>query len=427
MNPMKIFKEFFRVQLPSKPQTVKPGIYHFRSEAGGNVTRFHLRVEEDGSGILLANASVAARLSPTGVLIAKARLEGAPNPEISNAIKDVFYGATKQQIESDVRTISELIGELANPEDNYPIFNLDDPAIEQPRSLLAPFHAQMRMADPELTLSLLDKLWNNGIMHVTFSVLATDSDESVTRNVQRAEDLGMICGIRCTASWFANSERFQKFALAGVDYIIAPVLSTIPEKQNKMLGQDNYTHLNETIQLCKQWEVTPVLEIPIFRDNAEELESLVNEFQAKGVSNVLFYAISNEHQPQGLSAIEMIRAAANVIEITRRSRVRYVWLPAVSITGTLPTILENGPRTAGDESIHVEPDGSVYPPRGPFIAAGNLKSESWNEIWNREVFRRYRERIESPTHCDICPELEVCGPDCPGDPAGWVRQESKGR
>lgn len=419
---MKI-KDLFRVHLPQKPAHLKPGIYHYRREAGGNVTRFHLRVEQDGSGVLLANSAIAARLSPTGVLIAKSRLEGVPYPQISKNIKESFYGAPETQIESDVRKITRIIGELANLEDNYPIFNLDDPAIEPPRSLMAPFHAQMRVAPSAKINPLLEKLWESGIMHVTFNQGGADVSSAIG-NVERAEDLGMISGVRALASWFVQEGLFQKLAMAGVDYVILPVVSAYSQRQDLFFGEKNFAHVIQTLENCKKWEVTPVVEIPIFRENVDELEQIVNEFSAKGVSNVLYYAIANEHQKEGLSGVEMIHAASLVAEIAHRSRVRYVWLPALSSRGELKTILQQGPRTAGDVSIRVDPDGSVFAPRGPMNIAGNLVQESWTEIWNRDVFQKYRERVISPTRCEICPELEICGADCPGESKGWAGGET---
>jgi radical SAM protein with 4Fe4S-binding SPASM domain len=417
---MKI-KDLFRVHLPQKPAHVEPGIYHYRREAGGKVTRFHLRVEQDGSGVLLANSSVAVRLSPTGVLIAKSRLEGVPYPQISKNIKENFYGAPETQIESDVRKITRIIGELANLEDNYPIFNLDDPAITPPRNLMAPFHAQMMAGPVEQINPLLEKLWDSGIMHVTFNQTGADVSFAIV-NVERAEDLGMISGVRALAGWFLHDDLFQKLAMAGVDYVVLPVISAYSQRQNLFFGENNYTHLIQTIDQCKKWEVTPVLEIPIFRENVDELEQIVNEFNAKGVTNVLYYSITNEYQQEGLSGPEIIQAASLVAEISHHSRVRYVWLPAVSASGELKRILEQGSRTAGDVSIRVSPDGSVYAPRGPMIAAGNLLKEAWNDIWNKDVFQNYRERVISPTRCEICPELEICGADCPGDPKSWARE-----
>jgi radical SAM protein with 4Fe4S-binding SPASM domain len=417
---MSLFKDFFRVKLPDRDYRIKPGIYHFRREAGGKVTRFHLRVEEDGSGILLANAAVAARLSPTGVLIAKLRLEGVAYPMVSQTIKENFYGASERQIESDVRKITQIIGEMANLEDNYPVFNLDDPSIVPPRHLLAPFHAQMSVAPSDKINPLLEKLWNSGIMHVTFVTEANSLPSEAIQNVEWAEDLGMISGVRVPANWFLQNDFFKTLTTAGVDYIILPAISLDAAKQDTFFGEGNFKHLTQTLQECKGWEVTPVVEIPIFKENMHQLETLVNEFSAKGVKNVFYYAIANDHQPLGLSGTEIIQAAALVEQIAHRSDVRYIWLPAISTPGELKVRLYQGPRTAGDVSIRVNPDGTVYPPRGPFISAGNLNHESWQNIWKKEVFRRYRERVESPTRCEICPELEVCGADCPGDPNGWA-------
>jgi radical SAM protein with 4Fe4S-binding SPASM domain len=80
-----------------------------------------------------------------------------------------------------------------------------------------------------------------------------------------------------------------------------------------------------------------------------------------------------------------------------------------------------GPRCSGDVAVRVEPNGDVFPPRGPYVSAGNVLHEDWNSIWNNEVFRRYRERVEAPTRCDVCPELAICAADCPRDVRGWAR------
>jgi radical SAM protein with 4Fe4S-binding SPASM domain len=421
---MKMLKEFFRISFPERLGQPKPGIYHFRREAGGKITRFHLRVEEDGSGVLLANASVAARLSPTGVMIAKQRLEGIAYPVIAKNIKDNFYGATEREIEADVRRITKIIGSMANLEDNYPVFNLDDPEVAPPRSLIAPFHAQLTVSSPDKMNPLLEKLWDGGILHVTFQADSKSSGDDAVRNVERAEDLGMISGIRALAGWFHQTELFRRLAMAGVDFITIPAVSAIQEKQDAVLGEGNYAALLQCLQECKQWEVTPVLEIPIFRENINELEIMLNEYSAKGVKNVFYYAIAAD-QADGTSALhgtEIIQAASLVEQISHRSDVRYVWLPAVHSSNDLKRVIEVGPRTAGDVSIRVGPDGLVYGPRGDFVATGNLLKESLSEIWGKETFRRYRERLQSPTHCEICPGLHVCAADCPANPQGWDKQ-----
>ena len=55
---------------------IEPGLHHYMREARGTYTRFYLRVEPDGRGLLLANATAAARLNQSGVIIAKGLFDG---------------------------------------------------------------------------------------------------------------------------------------------------------------------------------------------------------------------------------------------------------------------------------------------------------------------------------------------------------------
>jgi radical SAM protein with 4Fe4S-binding SPASM domain len=74
-------------------------------------------------------------------------------------------------------------------------------------------------------------------------------------------------------------------------------------------------------------------------------------------------------------------------------------------------------------AVRVELDGSVIPPRGLYQSAGNLLRDAWETIWNNEIFRIYRERVEAPTRCDVCPGLAICAADCPREPAGWAQEK----
>jgi radical SAM protein with 4Fe4S-binding SPASM domain len=102
-----------------------------------------------------------------------------------------------------------------------------------------------------------------------------------------------------------------------------------------------------------------------------------------------------------------------------------MWNPPVQRVPDLPLAdqVMKGPRCSGDVAVRVEADGTVIPPRGPYENAGNILQDSWDTIWNHEVFRIYRERVEAPTHCDICPGLVICAADCPREPAGWAQEK----
>ena len=410
---------------PKRLQAVASGIHHFRREGGGRVTRFHLRVEEDGSGLLLANASVAARLSAAGVVIAHGILKDRAADHIRDDVRRIFRGADDARLHSDLEKVTGFIQTLANPEDNYPIFNLDDPSAGPPRKLMAPFHAQLPVADPDQIKPLLGRLWECGVAHVTFQVVKSSTPEHAVRNVEQAEDLGMISGLSAIAGWMLARSLMERLAVVGVDYITVPLLFSEEPRQDFLLGPGDFSAAMQVFSECAAREVCPVAEIPLFKDNVPEIESILEVLRERGVQNVLYYGIASAHQPAGLDRAELIQAASIVDELSRAANVRYVWLPAVSRGGSLSDVIEDGPRSAGDVSIRVEADGSVFPSRGPKISAGNLLNDAWPAIWNHEVFKRYRDRVESPTRCDLCPGLEICAADCPGEPAGYASEDSK--
>ncbi|MGD2048768.1 MAG: hypothetical protein PVH03_04710, partial [Chloroflexota bacterium] len=120
-----------RLLIPSvsSPSTVDSGLYHYMREANGTFTRFHLRVETDGRGMLLANATAAARLSSSGVMMAKGLLDKKSDDQIIQQIKQNFRGASSEEMQTDLERVGALLAILAAPGDNYPIVNFEDAEI----------------------------------------------------------------------------------------------------------------------------------------------------------------------------------------------------------------------------------------------------------------------------------------------------------
>ncbi len=142
------------------------------------------------------------------------------------------------------------------------------------------------------------------------------------------------------------------------------------------------------------------------------------------VPNVSLFVIATEDDEGdhgAVSAEAMRQVAAQVEEDADEAQVRYLWEPPVmrNPEQLLSAQVREGPRCSGDAAIRIEPDGSVIPPRGPRRIAGNILRDTWETIWGHEAFRRYRERVEVPTRCDVCPGLAICAADCPREPAGW--------
>ena len=425
----KLITTLFGVKRKDPPPITASGLYHYLKEADGAFVRFHLRVEPDHRGLLLANATAAARLSPSGVVMAKGILEDRPDDEILAEVLKGFTGASRQTAQADLGKVRAVIGHLATPDDNYPIINLEDSEFSPYEAqMMAPLRADLTLAEPEKIRPLLESLWQAGIPHATFIAPMEPNPDYLVRAVERAEDLGLIAGVRARGTDLVKGTLLADLIQAGVDHVTLPVVSFDPLIHNAFFGEGDQHAARLAIEKIFSREVCPVAETVLLEDTVDELEKTLAYITGLGVTNVSFFAVAakddvpEEEADGALRALGLPQAAALVEEASHQSNVRFLWQPPVQRRPevTLAQQVLAGPRASGDVSIRVEPDGSVIPPRGPYKSAGNLLTDGWEAIWQNEAFRIYRERVEAPTRCDTCPGLAVCAADCPREPSGWA-------
>ncbi len=408
---------------------VEPGLYHVMQETGDTFARFHLRVENDGSGMLIANAMAAARLTPSGVVIAKGLLEDHTRDEIIERLKSHFSGAREEIMRADIAKVNDLIEQLKAPGDTYPVFNLEDAALSPyDAELIAPLQATVPLAEPKVIVPILDRLWEVGIPHVTILVPYGCDPADVLRAVERAEDLGMIAGVRGRATTL-NAEGFlSDLRLTGIDHVTFLYAAAERDIHNGLCGEGDFAAAESVLDWLETYQVAAVAEIPLVQATLDRIDETVDVLIASGADNLAFVAYPTTDpelaRQEGIFSREgMVQVAATVEETADMANARFIWDPPVERDPdrSLTDQILRGPRCSGDVAVRVEPTGEVIPPRGPYRSAGNLLRDSWDSIWNDPVFRHYRERVAAPTHCEVCPGLAICAAACPRDPEGWAR------
>jgi len=409
-----------RPRAPLEVAGIKPGLYPYRRETGGTFTRFHLRVDSTGQGVLLANASAAARLRPSGVIIAKGLLEDDEQGLIVDRLVRSFRGVVPQQAAADVERVRGIIAALDSPGDNYPILNLADPGFSPEIAPLdKPLSADVPLADPDRLVAILDRLWELAIPHVTIVAGENPHAADLVRAVERAEDLGMISGVRARGTDLRQGTLIRDLAQAGVDHVDVLYLSASPEVHDAVAGSGDHRNALEVLDAVRENEVCPVAEVPLVESTLETIEETLEALAGRGIRNAAFFALATAGRE---TSGGVVQAARLVEESAEEADVRYLWYPPLEFNPekTLAEQVRGGPRCSGDSAVRVESDGSVLPARGPYRSAGNLLSDDWQEIRQSDVFRSYRQRVETDTHCDACPGLAICAADCPRNPAGWA-------
>jgi radical SAM protein with 4Fe4S-binding SPASM domain len=399
-------------------------------EANGTFTRFHLRVEADGRGMLLANATAAARLSESGVMMAKGLLDKKSDDEIIQQLKQNFRGASTEEMQADLERVAALVTTLAAPGDNYPIVNFEDAEISPfEAELMAPFQADSPLAPFDRLAPILDRLWEAGIPQAIILVNDKPAGQDLVHVVERAEDLGMIAGVRGRASDLGSDQLVTDLAAAGLDHFNIVYASADPKVHDAILGQGDHQLTRPLFASIHENVVALVAEIPLIDRTSTllALEDTLIEIQKAGIHNVNFWAIAapdemaDEERAGALTASAMPQTADIVEEKANQSDVRFIWQPPVlrDPSVSISQQVRLGARCSSDLSIRVEPNGDVIPPRGLYVSAGNILQDDWETIWGHEAFVNYRTRVERPTRCNECPGLAICAVDCPRKMKGW--------
>jgi MoaA/NifB/PqqE/SkfB family radical SAM enzyme len=404
---------------PRASAPIAPGIYHTMREMDGSYSRFHLRVDADGSGMLLANATAGARLNASGVLITKLLFDEADDAAILREVAANFRNVSEVQVQGDLERLKGLMQYLANPGDTYPVVIFEDTDFSPYTArLIAPLQATLPLTETDQMTRLLDRLWEVGVPHATilapcFTLEQKPDATTLVHAVEHAEDLGMIAGVRWLGSEQDTIEVLRDLALAGVDYITLPYASTRATVHDELFGMGHHAATEEQIATIHEYEVCPVAEVPLLESTVDDLGATFEHLAALDVGSVSLFAPVTSDEPANveenevLSAAALLQVATLIEETSYQRQVRAVWQPLVRRNPaiSLAEQVERGPRCHGDVAVRIEPDGSVIPARGSYHSAGNILSDDWEHIWRNPAFRHFRESVAKPEHLGDMPDL----------------------
>lgn len=360
-----------------------PGTFQYQSpKDAAKPIRLHLRLEPDGSGLLLLNASTVLHLNQTAAEYAYHLIQQTAEDEVQRQITR-RYKVPPEQALQDFRDFKGRIDTLIFAPDLDPDIFLDfdrtDPHTRQLSAPLrldcaltyrtnseipvAPVERVRRELLTEEWCSILDKAWQAGIPHIIFTGGEPTLRPDLPDLILHAEQLGQITGLLTDGTRLSEKNYVHQLLNCGLDHLMI-LLSDGEEEtwegMRDVLAEDIFTAIHLTL--------TP--------KNAAQAPELIALLAKLGANAISLSAVS----PQLKDALEHARQAA------ARNNLPLVYDLPVPYSAVHPLALEleevepiiSG---AGKAWLYVEPDADVLPGQGIPTVLGNLLTDPWETIW----------------------------------------------
>ena len=250
---------------PVKP--LPAGIYTYKAPLDAPLHyRLHLRLEPDGRGVLLVNASTVLHLNATAAEYAYHLVHHTPEDEAAQQIAG-RYRVSQTQALQDYKDLVERIETLLLIPDLDPVTYLDFDRHE-PYSgrLSAPYRLDCALTyrlpetvDPESApesrvdrelstaewKTVLNKAWEAGIPHVTFTGGEPTLREDLVDLLNHAENLGMVTGLLTDGQRLGESEYLDSLLQAGLDHIL---IVLHPEEEQSWESLASFTYWSNALE-----------------------------------------------------------------------------------------------------------------------------------------------------------------------------------
>ncbi len=423
-------------------QPLDSGIYHYLRKSDDSKKRIHLRVDKDGSGILIINASRMYHFNPTATLMAHMVLDGKADDVILKQLRSSF-DVKRDQAAADFQIFMGSFERMISPlDDPCPICDLDVETITPfSRQPSAPYRMDLALtyrcnnrcihcynesarAQHELSTTdwkmVLDKIWDLGIPHVVFTGGEPTLKESLPDLITYAEHLGLITGINTNGRHLSDINYLQLLVDAGLDHVQITLESHEPSIHDAIVASCGaWEQTVAGIENALRTKLFVMTNTTLLKSNSQSLEETLKFLSKSGVPTVglngLIYSGRGESVKQEISEAELSRLLDIAKNHVAQTGQRLIWYTPTLYCHFNPIESGLGVKgcTAALYNMCIEPDGSVLPCQSYYQPLGNLLTDTWDSIWQHDLAVSLRERKAAPEGCKYCDLLDTCGGGCP--------------
>jgi hypothetical protein len=368
----------------AKVQPLPVGVYHKQATQDDKPYRVHLRLKPDGSGIFILNASTVLQLNATAAEYAYHFIRGT---EPDEAVKQIAsrYRVRKDVAKADYQNFMDRIETLISTPDLDPVSFLEfEQAAPHSAELTSPLrldcaltyrlradsdaeYAPTKRVDRELNTNewrtILDKAWQAGIPHITFTGGEATLREDLPELIAHAEKNGQVCGLLTDGLRLLDKEYLEMLLQTGLDHILFLLQ---PENERSWAA----------LEKVMVEDIFATVHLTLNQDNITNAEQVLERLAKFNVTSLSLTSAD----PTLRDTFDTIRDKAAALGLTLKFD-----LP-VPYSASNPVIYEAQeaavPEGAGKAWLYVEPDGDVLPVQGRSESIlGNLLRDEWKTIY----------------------------------------------
>jgi hypothetical protein len=366
----------------SKVQPLPTGIHHLQATQDEKPYRLHLRLNKDGSGLLILNASTVLQLNPTAAEYAFHFIKGTDPDEAAKQISK-RYRVDKKTALADFQNFADRIHDLISTPDLDPVSFLDfervaphsagtplrlDCALtyrlpENTQAKYAPVKRVYRELTTEEWQTIMDKAWAAGIPHIVFTGGEATLRDDLLTLIDHAEKNGQVCGLLTDGLKLADKNYLETLLQTGLDHVM-------------VILQPNEPRSWKAIETIVPADLFVTVHLTLTKENVKDAEAILERAAHLGVENISLSAADNELMDKLLALQEV----ANSLHLTLRWDLPVPYSVANPIN--IETVDDEIPAGAGKAWLYVEPDGDVLPAQGePDKILGNFLKDNWETIY----------------------------------------------
>ena len=373
---MNFIQKFF-----TKTEPLPAGTHHMQAMQDEKPYRLHLRLQKDGTGLLILNAATVLQLNPTAAEYAYHFIKGTSPDEAAKQIA-ARYQVNRKTALTDFKTFADQIQTLISTPDLDPASFLNFERVQPhstestlrldcaltyrlPESTNAKY-APTKRVDRELTTeewqTILDKAWQAGIPHIIFTGGEPTLREDLPQLIAHAEKNGQVCGLLTDGLKLAEKDYLELLLQTGLDHVMLTLQPNEPKSW-------------KAIEIIVPQDLFLTVHLTLNKENIKEAKDILQKIAYLDVQNISLSAADGSLLDEMLE----LQDTASSLRLTLR------WDLPVPYSASNPVSIETIddaiPAGAGKTWMYVEPDGDVLPAQGePDKTLGNFLRDSWDII-----------------------------------------------